>query len=72
MTTIIIPEVVFGTRSPANLLHGQSALALKLALIDRPGTVVTSVPFLPEPPPEARAAAALTTARDIQSPAGDA
>jgi hypothetical protein len=51
MTTIIIPEVVVGTKSLANLLHGQSALALKLALLDRPRTVVTSVPFLPEPPP---------------------
>jgi amino acid transporter len=50
MTTIVIPEVVVGTKSLANLLHGQSALALKLALIDRPRTVVTSVPFLPAPP----------------------
>ncbi|MDQ6836771.1 MAG: APC family permease, partial [Actinomycetota bacterium] len=41
--TIVIPEFVVGTRSLANLLHGQSALALKLALIDRPNTVVTSV-----------------------------
>ena len=45
--TIIIPEFVVGIRSLANVLHGQSALALKLALIDRPGTVVTSVPFHP-------------------------
>ncbi len=45
--TIVIPEFVVGTRSLANLLHGQSALALKLALIDRPKTVVTSVPFHP-------------------------
>ena len=50
MVTIVIPEVVVGTRSLANLLHGQSALALKLALLDRPRTVVTSVPFLPEAP----------------------
>ena len=50
MITIIIPEVVVGTRSLANLLHGQSALALKLALLDRPKTVVTSVPFVPNPP----------------------
>jgi len=55
--TIIIPEVVVGTRSLANLLHGQSALALKLALIDRAGTIVTSVPFLPGPPPNGAAAA---------------
>ncbi len=45
--TIVIPEFVVGTHSLANLLHGQSALALKLALIDRPNTVVTSVPFHP-------------------------
>jgi hypothetical protein len=50
MTTIVIPEVVVGTASLANLLHGQSALALKLALIDRPNTVVTSVPFHPTGP----------------------
>ncbi len=49
--TIIIPEFVVGIRSLANVLHGQSALALKLALIDRPGTVVTSVPFHPTPLP---------------------
>jgi len=48
--TIVIPEFVVGTRSLANLLHGQSALALKLALIDRPNTVVTSVPFHPTGP----------------------
>ena len=44
--------MVVGTKSLANLLHGQSALALKLALIDRPATIVTSVPFLPHPPRE--------------------
>ncbi len=49
-TTIIIPEVVVGTKSLANVLHGQSALALKLALLDRPHTVVTSVPFVPAAP----------------------
>ena len=48
--TIVIPEFVVGTKSLANLLHGQSALALKLALIDRPNTVVTSVPFHPTLP----------------------
>jgi len=48
--TIVIPEFVVGTKSLANLLHGQSALALKLALIDRPNTVVTSVPFHPTVP----------------------
>ncbi|HUR24140.1 MAG TPA: amino acid permease, partial [Acidimicrobiales bacterium] len=50
MVTIVIPEVVVGTKSLANLLHGQSALGLKLALLDRPRTVVTSVPFLPDAP----------------------
>jgi amino acid transporter len=59
--TIVIPEFVVGTRSLANLLHGQSALALKLALIDRPKTVVTSVPFHPtrlaaSPEPDERSA----------------
>ncbi len=59
--TIVIPEFVVGTRSLANLLHGQSALALKLALIDRPKTVVTSVPFHPTllaapPEPDERSA----------------
>jgi len=51
ITTIVIPEFVVGTHSLANLLHGQSALALKLALIDRPNTVVTSVPFHPATAP---------------------
>jgi len=43
--TVVIPEFVVGLRSTANSLHGQSALALKLALLDRPNTIVTSVPF---------------------------
>jgi hypothetical protein len=43
--TVVIPEFVVGVRSVSNVLHGQSALALKLALLDRPNTVVTSVPF---------------------------
>ena len=43
--TVVIPEFVVGLRSTANILHGQSALALKLALLDRPNTIVTSVPF---------------------------
>jgi hypothetical protein len=43
--TVVIPEFVVGIRSTANILHGQSALALKLALLDRPHTIVTSVPF---------------------------
>ena len=43
--TVVIPEFVVGLRSVSNVLHGQSALALKLALLDRPHTIVTSVPF---------------------------
>ena len=43
--TVLIPEFVVGVRSVSNILHGQSALGLKLALLDRPNTVVTSVPF---------------------------
>ena len=43
--TVVIPEFVVGIRSTANILHGQNALGLKLALLDRPRTVVTSVPF---------------------------
>jgi amino acid transporter len=44
-TTVLIPEFVLGVKRVANLLHGQSGLALKLALLDRPHTIVTSVPF---------------------------
>jgi amino acid transporter len=43
--TVVIPEFVAGKFSPAQLLHNQSALALKLALLFREGTVVTSVPY---------------------------
>jgi amino acid transporter len=43
--TVVIPEFVVGLRKASNILHGQSALGLKLALLDRPNTVVTSVPF---------------------------
>jgi hypothetical protein len=43
--TVVIPEFVVGIRSTANILHGQNALGLKLALLDRPRTIVTSVPF---------------------------
>jgi amino acid transporter len=45
MTTVLIPEFVVGVKRVSNLLHGQSGLALKLALLERPRTVVTSVPF---------------------------
>jgi amino acid transporter len=44
--TIVIPEFVTGRLlSPTQLLHNQSAAALKLALLYRKGTVVTSVPY---------------------------
>ena len=42
--TVLIPEFVVD-RWYENVLHNQSALALKLALLDRRGTVVTSVPY---------------------------
>ncbi|MGH9278909.1 MAG: APC family permease [Acidimicrobiales bacterium] len=42
--TVVIPEFVVG-RWYQNILHNQSALALKLALLRRPETVVTSVPY---------------------------
>ena len=50
--TVLIPEFVVD-RWYENVLHNQSALALKLALLDRRGTVVTSVPYHLAPPPEA-------------------
>lgn len=43
--TVVIPEFVVGLKNISNVLHGQSALGLKLALLDRPNTIVTSVPF---------------------------
>jgi amino acid transporter len=53
--TIVIPEFVTGRLlSPTQLLHNQSAAALKLALLFRKDTVVTSVPYhLEDPGPEA-------------------
>jgi amino acid transporter len=42
--TVVIPEFVVG-HWYQQALHNQSALALKLALLFRPGTVVTSVPY---------------------------
>jgi amino acid transporter len=42
--TVVIPEFVVG-RWYQQALHNQSALALKLSLLFRPGTVVTSVPY---------------------------
>lgn len=45
-TTVIIPQFVpHSPYAPTQLLHNQSALALKLKLLYRPGTVVTSVPY---------------------------
>jgi amino acid transporter len=44
--TVVIPEFVAGRLlSPAQLLHNQSAGAIKLALLFRKNTVVTSVPY---------------------------
>jgi hypothetical protein len=44
--TVVIPEFIAGRLfSPTQLLHNQSAAALKLALLFRKGTVVTSVPY---------------------------
>ena len=44
--TVVIPEFVAGRLfSPTQLLHNQSAAALKLALLFRRNTVVTSVPW---------------------------
>ncbi len=44
--TVVIPEFVSGRLlSPTQILHNQSAGAIKLALLVRPNTVVTSVPF---------------------------
>jgi amino acid transporter len=42
--TVLIPEFVV-ERWYENVLHNQSALALKFALLGRRGTVVTSVPY---------------------------
>ena len=44
--TVVIPEFVMGKLYDfRNLLHNQSAFALKAALLNREGTVVTSVPY---------------------------
>jgi amino acid transporter len=45
MITVVIPEVVV-THWFTNVLHNQSALALKARLLYRPNTVVTSVPVI--------------------------
>ena len=51
--TVLIPEFVVD-KWYENILHNQSALALKIALLDRRGTVVTSVPYhlSPASPPD--------------------
>ena len=44
--TVVIPEFIAGRLlSPTQLLHNQSAGALKLALLYREDTIVTSVPY---------------------------
>ena len=44
--TVVIPEFISGRLfSPTQLLHNQSAAALKIALLFRKRTVVTSVPY---------------------------
>lgn len=44
--TVVIPEFVAGRLlSPTQLLHNQSAAVLKLALLYRRDTIVTSVPY---------------------------
>src|SRR5207253_11466476 len=48
--TVVIPEFVVG-KWYQNILHNQTALALKLALLRRPETVVTSVPYHVDAPP---------------------
>ena len=45
MITVAIPEFVV-THWFTNVLHNQSALALKARLLYRPNTVVTSVPVI--------------------------
>ncbi len=42
--TVILPEFV-ARHWWEHLLHNQSALRIKAALLFRPGTVVTSVPY---------------------------
>jgi hypothetical protein len=44
VVTVILPEFVV-TRWWEQLLHGQSALLIKLALLRTPGVVLTNVPW---------------------------
>jgi hypothetical protein len=46
--TVLIPELAI-RHWWEELLHNQTALSLKGRLLFRPGTVVTSVPYRPEP-----------------------
>jgi amino acid transporter len=71
--TVVIPEFVMGVRNLANILHGQSGLALKLALLDRPNTAVLSLPFhghtLRDVDPPRRSAGPVTPADTLPKPA---
>jgi amino acid transporter len=67
--TVVIPEFVVGIRSVSNVLHGQSALGLKLALLDRPNTIVVSVPFHVGVETDEGAPPTVTPAR-VERPAG--
>jgi len=60
---------VVGIRSVSNVLHGQSALGLKLALLDRPNTIVVSVPFHVGVETDEGAPPTVTPAR-VERPAG--
>jgi len=42
--TIVVPQFV-PRRSWHNLLHAQTAMMLRLALLFQPGIVITSVPY---------------------------
>ena len=44
MVTVVLPDVL-PRRWYQTLLHNQSELAFKLALLRQPGVIVTSVPF---------------------------
>ena len=44
MITIVVPQFVPAKRWH-NLLHAQTALVLRLALLFKPGIVITSVPY---------------------------
>jgi hypothetical protein len=44
--TIVVPQFV-PERRWQNLLHAQTAMLLRLELLDKPGIVITSVPYRP-------------------------